>query len=603
LKKIPVLLLLVLLRVAAIAQPIHALGNNPSAAIINYAVLPDHGYSFKAICTDTTLPFIVNDSLRPRQSTGYWFKMVIDNPFKEARHCQVRLFPGMHNSLYYYDAYAQTWLNEQADMMPGFDYGCINLKGMTCVLRAQTENTIYVHIDLKHLGPFNYSFKPDISIEAADYANKQEQVIWITWITSMMILLLFLLNNIYIYFSFKDKTVLYYCIGQLGGMIYVTAHKQIFPVFFPNPVFSTGLHPNGMAAWYSLNDLLLHIGVMAVLYCTVQFSRAYLNTRQSLPLPDAILRWGMKIYLLLSFILMIINTGFFYIEQHAWMLDNTLPFLIYVTILYTSVAGFRHHLPAARPFLIANVIVVGSMLSIPLYHLLTDLNGMSNPFVRSLLTDLVSITQTFLFSVALVARTRLMQKELLTKERAARQLEAELQELGSKHQVIIQKNQEIVTGMGYEISRNKQLQDKLEANQRELASSTLYIAQKNELLAKLKTQIKELNNLYPENKHQGLQDIESTLQSNLYLDGDWSKFKLHFEQVHPHFFKNLQASHPYLTKNEVRLSAYLHMNLSTKEISTLLNITPASVRQAKSRLYKRMGINSDGKPSDDEDQA
>lgn len=600
-KKIPVLLLLVLLRVAAIAQPIHTLGNDPSAPINNYAVLPDHGYSFKTISTDTTLPFIINDSLRPDKTTSYWLKMVINNHFQEAKHCQVRLFPGMYNRLYYFDAYAQTWQEERADMMPGFDYGCINLKGMACVLRAKTENTIYVHIDLKHLGPFNYSFKPNISIEAADYANKQEQVIWITWVTSIMILLLFLLNNIYIYFSFKDKTVLYYCIGQLGGIIYVTAHKQIFPVFFPNPVFSTGLHPNGMAAWYSLNDLLLHIGVMAVLYSTVQLSRAYLNTRQSMPLPDAILRWGMKTYLLLSFILMIINTGFFYLEQYAWMLDNTLPFLPYASILYCSVTGFRRHLPAARPFLIANVIIVGSMLSIPLYHLLTDLNGMSDPFVRSLLTDGVSITQTFLFSVALVARTRSLQKELLVKEREARQLEAELQELGLKHQLIVHNNQEIISGMHHEITRNKQLQEELEANQRELASSTLYIAHKNELLAKLKTQIKELNKLYPENKHQGLQDIDLTLQRSQYLDADWSKFKLHFEQVHPHFFKDLQASHPNLTKNEVRLYTYFHINISTKEIAALLNIAPASVRQAKSRLYKKMGINNDGKATDDEE--
>lgn len=600
--KTPVLLLLLILwRVAAIAQPLHLLNNDPAVPINSYAVLPDHGYSFNTIHTNTILPFIVNDSLRPHQDSSYWLKMIIDNPFKEARHCQVRLFPGMVNRLYYFDAYAQTWLEDQAGMMPGFDYGCINLKGMACVLQPQTKNTIYVHIDLKHLGYINYSFKPNISIETADYANKQEQVIWITWITSMMILLLFLLNNIYIYCSFKDKTVLYYCIGQLGGMIYITAHKQIFPELFPAPVFSTGLHPNGMAAWYGLNDLLLHIGVLVVLYSTVQFSRTYLNTRQWFPRLDAILRLGVKGYLLLNLILMITNTGFFYIEQYAWMLDNTIPFFLYVTILYTSVAGFRHHLPAARPFLIANVVVVGSMLTIPLYHLLTDLNGMSDPFVRSLLTDLVSITQTFLFSVALVARTRSMQKGLLDKEREVRQLEDDLQTLDLQHQLIVMKNQKIITGMHHEITRNKQLQDKLEANQRELASSTLYIAHKNELLAKLKTQIKELNKLYPENKHQELQDIDLTLQRSQYLHADWSKFKLHFEQVHPHFFKDLQANHPNLTKNEVRLYTYFHINISTKEIATLLNIAPASVRQAKSRLYKKMGINNDEKPTDDEE--
>ena len=189
--KIPVLLLLVLLRVAAIAQPIHPLGNAPTAPINNYAVLPDNGYSFKTIRTDTTLPFIVNDSLRPSKAASYWLKIIIDNPSQQSKACQVRLFPGMHNRLYYFDANAQTWLKEQAGMMPGFDYGCINLAGMACILQAQTENTIYVHIDLKHLGPFHYAFKPDIRIEASDFAHKQEQVVWTTWVTSISVLLLF----------------------------------------------------------------------------------------------------------------------------------------------------------------------------------------------------------------------------------------------------------------------------------------------------------------------------------------------------------------------------------------------------------------------------
>ncbi len=598
-KKIVVLWLLALWRVVAIAQPVHQLGNNAVAQINNYAVLPDHGYSFNTILTDKTLPFIINDSLRRGKTAGYWLKIIIDNPSQQAKNYQIRLFPGMHNRLYYFDANAQTWVEERAAMMPGYDYGCINLRGMACVLRAKTANTIYIHIDLQHLGPFNYSFKPDIIIEAGDHASLQEQLIWITWITSMAILLLFLLNNLYVYFSFKDKTVLYYCIGQLGGMIYVTAHKQVFPVFFPNLVFSTGLHAGGVPGWYGLNDVLLHIGVLVAIYGIVQYSRAYLNTKQWFPRPDAILRWVMKAYLLLSVVFMFINTGFFYIEQYIWILDDALTFIIYATILYISVAGYRRQLPAARPFLIASVVGVVSLLSIPLYHLLTDHNGMSDPFVRTLLTDLVSITQTFGFSVALVARTRSIQKELSAKEREALQLEADLQELGLKHQSIVQENQEINTGMLQEKSRNEQLQEKLEANQRELASSALYIAQKNELLARLKTQIKELHKLYPENKHQGLQDIESTLQSSLYLDADWQKFKLHFEQVHPHFFDNLQASHPNLTKNEARLYAYFHIKLSTKEIAALLNIDPASVRRAKTRLYKKMGINNANKADDD----
>jgi len=169
-----------------------------------------------------------------------------------------------------------------------------------------------------------------------------------------------------------------------------------------------------------------------------------------------------------------------------------------------------------------------------------------------------------------------------------------------RHRQIELENQIIHAETMHQKTRNEQLQQKLEANQRELASSTMYIVQKNEMLVKLKDQIKELKKQYPDNKHKGLQDIESTVQNSLHLEDGWEKFKLHFEQVHPDFFEELKAKHPTLTKNEIRLCAYFHINLSTKEIASLLNIDPASVRRAKTRLYKKMGIRNSGKVSEED---
>ena len=367
--KISVFCIALLVQVAVKAQPVPTSKNSPVTLINNYSILPDRGFFFNQILADSTLRFAANDSLRYRQATSYWVKLIIDNSSSSIRSCQVRIFPGMANRLYYFDANARQWLMEEAGMMPGRDNGRINRRGMACVLRADTINTVYVHINLKHLGAF-VTFKPDIRLETNEFANKQEQLIWISWITSLAVIVLFLLNNVYIYFSFKDKAVLYYLIGQLGGLIYMTAHKQLFPAFFPNVVFTAGLQPNGKAAWYGLNDLLLHTGILVVIYSIVQFSRSYLNTRQALPRLDGVLRWGMRGYLLLSFIFVIINTGFYYIEPYAWLMDNALPVFLFVAILYAGVAGYRRRLPAARPFLVANVVSVGCMLAIPLYHLI-----------------------------------------------------------------------------------------------------------------------------------------------------------------------------------------------------------------------------------------
>ncbi len=148
----------------------------------------------------------------------------------------------------------------------------------------------------------------------------------------------------------------------------------------------------------------------------------------------------------------------------------------------------------------------------------------------------------------------------------------------------------IITSMELEKNRNDLLQQKLEVNERELVGNSLYIHQKNKLLADLRYQIRDIGQLYPNAKHAALKNIESSLNDSRYLDSEWDKFKLHFEQVHPQFFENLEAKYPQLTMKETRLYAYFHMKLSHKEIAALLNIDPASVRRAKTRLYKKMAI-------------
>jgi DNA-binding CsgD family transcriptional regulator len=192
--------------------------------------------------------------------------------------------------------------------------------------------------------------------------------------------------------------------------------------------------------------------------------------------------------------------------------------------------------------------------------------------------------------VALIARTKLIQKELTARKIEAQQLEFDMREMELKHRLTELENQKINADIRHEKTRNELLQERLDTNQRELASTTLYIVQKNELLAELKSQLLKLDKQSPNGNQQGLKGIESILQSSQYLDADWRKFKIHFEQVHPDFFENLQAKHPTLTKYEIRLYAYFHINLSTKEIAALLNIDPASVRRAKTRLYKKMAI-------------
>ncbi|MBX2846254.1 MAG: tetratricopeptide repeat protein [Saprospiraceae bacterium] len=124
----------------------------------------------------------------------------------------------------------------------------------------------------------------------------------------------------------------------------------------------------------------------------------------------------------------------------------------------------------------------------------------------------------------------------------------------------------------------------LESKQRELTTHALHVAQKNELLTTLKEQI---NGMASRPEISGiLRQIDQTLES----DDDWERFRNYFESVHKDFAKNVKARFTDITQNELRLMALIKMNLSTKEMANILNVTPDSVKKARYRLRKKMGI-------------
>jgi hypothetical protein len=254
-------------------------------------------------------------------------------------------------------------------------------------------------------------------------------------------------------------------------------------------------------------------------------------------------------------------------------------------MIVTGVAAHLRKLPFATTFLLANVLPFLFILGIPLFHLIVSAESEENLWIP----ELGIMTQALAFSIALVARTKSIQNELSAAEINNQQLEFDLKEAG----YLVQLNQLEIAKMNTDIDsekiKNELLQERLEMNQRELVSSTLYMVQKNELLNHLKTQIQLLSRPNP-GTAQGMRAMSSLIDTSTQLDSDWTKFKMHFEQVHPQFFEELKVKHPQLTMKETRLYAYFHMNLSHKEIAALLNIDPASVRRAKTRLFKKMAI-------------
>ncbi|WP_305070425.1 helix-turn-helix and ligand-binding sensor domain-containing protein [Flavobacterium sp. K77] len=134
--------------------------------------------------------------------------------------------------------------------------------------------------------------------------------------------------------------------------------------------------------------------------------------------------------------------------------------------------------------------------------------------------------------------------------------------------------------------RNEQLSRDVDTKNRELAVSTMSLNSKNELLAFIKEDLKKTS----EEGSKSIKSVISTINKNISEGDSWSVFKEAFDNADKDFLKKVKDAHPNLTPNDLRLCAYLRLNLSSKEVAPLLNISVRSVEIKRYRLRKKMGL-------------
>jgi DNA-binding CsgD family transcriptional regulator len=132
----------------------------------------------------------------------------------------------------------------------------------------------------------------------------------------------------------------------------------------------------------------------------------------------------------------------------------------------------------------------------------------------------------------------------------------------------------------------------LDFRNKELTTYALHMAQKNSMLEELRQCIQELGLTQKESAPK-YKRLTRLIDYSFTLDKDWEEFKLYFERVHQDFFGRLKEQYPSLSANELRLCALLKLNLSVKEMASLMGISPESVKMARHRLRKKLGLTSD----------
>lgn len=142
--------------------------------------------------------------------------------------------------------------------------------------------------------------------------------------------------------------------------------------------------------------------------------------------------------------------------------------------------------------------------------------------------------------------------------------------------------------------RNEQLEQDVIRKSEELANSTMTLIKKNELLLEIKQEVENLKKESGKNiGNQPYRLIMNLIDSNISSEQDWQVFESNFNKVHEEFLKKLIDKYPNLTPSDLKLAAYLRMNLSSKEIAQLFNITHRSVELKRYRLRKKMELDTE----------
>ena len=157
------------------------------------------------------------------------------------------------------------------------------------------------------------------------------------------------------------------------------------------------------------------------------------------------------------------------------------------------------------------------------------------------------------------------EKLLITKEK-----EFEIRELENERQIMKFKNQT--------------LQQDIESKNRELGISTMNLIRKNEFLNNIKIELDKVKELKDLNR------VVTIIDKNINNTEDWKFFEEAFNNADKDFLKKIKNLHPSLTPNDLKLCAYLRLNLSSKEIAPLLNISHRSVEVKRYRLRKKMDL-------------
>ncbi len=379
-------------------------------------------------------------------------------------------------------------------------------------------------------------------------------------------MLLMFLYNFLIWLRIRDKTYFYYVLfAAFMFMTQFSIYEFAYQYWFGNLPF--------------FNNSGVYVWVGATNFAAANFARHFLDVARYSKRWSNVLRgvsgYGIVIMGLSCFL------DFPTMTQIVFLCNPLYTLFLVITSLIFWYKGSRF----APFFALAWSAYIAGLVVMVLYNrgLIPYSFWVEHSMQSSTLVEIVVL------SLAISYKHKIMDKEAQNAQLTVQRLRFEqaIQEEEKLHLEETLAQQEQIHKL-----QQEKLQVTLDAKQRELVSMTIQMAEKNQLIEDIQRQLHALPVQVGEEQAE-LKILTKQLQEGIDLEADWHKFSLHFEQVHPDFFRRLSERHANLSANDLKVAAYLRISLGTKEIARLLNIDPKSVKMTKYRLKKKLALDED----------
>jgi DNA-binding CsgD family transcriptional regulator len=163
----------------------------------------------------------------------------------------------------------------------------------------------------------------------------------------------------------------------------------------------------------------------------------------------------------------------------------------------------------------------------------------------------------------------------------------EEEEVAKRNQEMLKAEQEVIR------LKNEKLEAEVNFKNIQLADYTMGIIKRNEQLIRIRDEfLRQSGEKFPAYSKAFQEKIIRLFDKQLSSEDDWQTFETHFDQAHQDFITRLKETYPKLTQSDLKLCAYLRLNITSKEIAHLLNISLRGVEVRRYRLRKRINIST-----------